>query len=367
MRQIIRCLICAVQLVVYYSSSRTTKPAPSVYENNGQFYWKIGKTQDFRINKLNRIIFQGFPLCITREKDSNDIIATSDICVHRAASLSRGKVLPNGCVQCPYHGWEFKRGMIQTIPGCPENKMNFGVPRFPVQEINDDVFICPTYDMNSNSGKPALNDIYVPQEAYDSTFRKVSGRRHIKRPHSLITENVLDMMHVSFVHSFGNRLSPVPFEIQYIDIDEMAGKTVFYYTAGASSMSALFGNAKFVKVENEYYLPDTTVTRVFANDIVKTIVTHAYPVGKNESIFHYDLYRNFLENPVFDSLFRYQMDMTLDEDVSVLNSVYDAHQKGFMNTKFDVTQLKYRNKWRKLIRTNSSTTVNRNSTNNHSP
>ena len=75
---------------------------------------------------------------------------------------------------------------------------------------------------------------------------------------------------------------------------------------------------------------------------MKTIVTHCYPIGKNESILHYDLYRNFMTVPVMDQLFYSQMDITLREDVDILNGIYDNYIKGFINTKFDITQLKFR-------------------------
>lgn len=110
-------------------------------------------------------------------------------------------------------------------------------------------------------------------------------------------------------------------------------------------MSSLIGGATYVKVENEYHLPDTTVTRVFAGNIVKTIVTNCYPIGKNESILHFDLYRNFLVSPIFDPIFNMQMDITLKEDIHILNGIYDDYIKGFMNTKFDISQLKYRESW----------------------
>ena len=75
---------------------------------------------------------------------------------------------------------------------------------------------------------------------------------------------------------------------------------------------------------------------------MKTIVTHCYPIGKNESILHYDLYRNFMTVPVMDQLFYSQMDITLREDVDILNGIYYNYIKGFINTKFDITQLKFR-------------------------
>ena len=255
--------------------------------------------------------------------------------------------MKNNCVQCPYHGWEYKKGLIETVPGSPEMNTNFGVPRFHIKETNGDVYLCPTYDVNSEKGIIGTNSLYVPPEATNKNFVRISGMRKINRQHSLITENVLDMMHISYVHSFGNQISPAPFEIKYENINDFSGKTTFHYAAGPTSMSSILGNAKFVKVENEFHLPDVTVTRVFAGNIVKTIITHCYPIGKNESILHYDLYRNFLTSPLCDVLFYKQMDITLKEDVDILNGIYDNHIRGFMNTKHDITQLKYREKWNK--------------------
>ena len=323
-----------------------TKPKPDTYKYNGNFFWKIGKSKKYRKGELHRTLFNDYPICIYRDKNSK-INAISDICMHRGASLSFGKLLDNNCIQCPYHGWQYEKGIIKCIPGNPTLKGEFGVPMFKTHEENGDIYICPTYDINSKNGIKANNSIYIPPEAHDESFVRIYGNKHIKKPNQVITENVLDMMHISYVHTFGNQVSPVPFDIKYEDIDMYSGKTTFFYTAGPSSMSSLFGQAQFVKVENEFYLPDTTVTRVFAGPLIKTIVTHCYPIGKNESILHYDLYRNFIQNPIFDGLFYKQMDITLQEDVDILNGIYDNYVKGFINTKFDVTQLKYREKWNK--------------------
>jgi hypothetical protein len=42
------------------------------------------------------------------------------------------------------------------------------------------------------------------------------------------------------------------------------------------------------------------------------------------------------------------MRVTLDEDVNILNQIYDDYIRGFMSNKFDVTQTKYREKIKKL-------------------
>ena len=42
------------------------------------------------------------------------------------------------------------------------------------------------------------------------------------------------------------------------------------------------------------------------------------------------------------------MKVTLDEDVDILKKVHNDYNKGFMSTKFDVTQVKYREKKKKI-------------------
>ena len=333
----------------------TTKPSYKKYDFNVPLFWKIANKKEISSTRPKRFIFNDFPIAIYKDSSSDTVKAISDICIHRGASLSQGKIV-NNCVQCPYHGWEYKDGLVHNIPGIPDtNKNLFGVPQFEIKEINDDIYLRPSYDMNSEKGNIYNHSIYIPPEANDEKFVRITGMRHIYRPNYLITENVLDMMHISYVHSFGNSLSPVPFKIDYEDIDALSGKTTFHYTSGHNSMSRIIGGANFVKVENEFHLPDATVTRVNANHITKTIVTHCYPIGKNESILFYDLYRNFLTSPIFDPLFEYQMMLTLDEDVHIINYIYDDYIMGFMSNKFDITQVKYREKMKQIMKNKNKT------------
>ena len=41
-----------------------TKPLPHTYQYNGNFFWKIGKSQDFKQKTLNRLLFNDYPLCV---------------------------------------------------------------------------------------------------------------------------------------------------------------------------------------------------------------------------------------------------------------------------------------------------------------
>ena len=45
---------------------------------------------------------------------------------------------------------------------------------------------------------------FQPPEEYDSDFTAIHGYCDMKVPQQVVTENVLDMLHINTVHSFGN-------------------------------------------------------------------------------------------------------------------------------------------------------------------
>ena len=99
----------------------TTKPSVKHYNHILPLFWKVGKSEKLYKGDLHRFIFDDYPICIYRDMEDN-VKAISDICIHRGASLAYGKLLNNNCVQCPYHGWEYKNGLVKTVPGCLEMK-----------------------------------------------------------------------------------------------------------------------------------------------------------------------------------------------------------------------------------------------------
>jgi phenylpropionate dioxygenase-like ring-hydroxylating dioxygenase large terminal subunit len=353
MYNVILYIIVTSYLHLTYQIQIFTKPNIQKYmQNIPPFYWKIGNSNMFKNNKIHKLVFNDFPICIY--KNNNTLEAVSDICLHRGASLSKGKLTKDCednkfCLECPYHGWKYREGIVCDSNDVEITKKNkkFGIPSFKIKQHNDEVFILPTYDLNSQKGNNTdFSNVHFVPESIDNSFTKISGKRTINVPNQIVTENVLDMSHISYVHTFGNRISPYPFHIEYNESDfEYGGRTTFFYTAGTSSMSKILGNVKYVRVENEFHLPDTTVTRViFGEKMTKTVVTRCYPITENKSILFYDLYRNFLEETIYDCLFQYQMDKTLKEDIDILNNIHIKHAKGYFNTKYDITQIKYRAK-----------------------
>ena len=114
-------LISIFFIICYAKNKIVTKPSSTAYKFNGNFFWKVGKSDEFKKKELHRVIFNNYPVCIYRDLN-NTLTSISDVCIHRGASLSNGKLLDNNCLQCPYHGWEYNNGIVDLIPGCPETK-----------------------------------------------------------------------------------------------------------------------------------------------------------------------------------------------------------------------------------------------------
>jgi phenylpropionate dioxygenase-like ring-hydroxylating dioxygenase large terminal subunit len=65
---------------------------------------------------LRREMLLGEPVLIGRGRDGK-AFALRDICPHRGVPLSAGHVLADDTVECPYHGWRFRKdGQCSLIP-----------------------------------------------------------------------------------------------------------------------------------------------------------------------------------------------------------------------------------------------------------
>jgi phenylpropionate dioxygenase-like ring-hydroxylating dioxygenase large terminal subunit len=239
------------------------------------------------------------------------------------------------------------------MPSSQEFRSVKGVPRLKTKIINNLVYVNPFYDLNNidiiNNYK--IPSPYMPPEHFDNRFIKINGERMINKNTEIVTENLLDMLHISTVHSFGNTDWPLPFNIKHDDIDMFSGRTKFKYKSGNFSISKRVASEPEVTVENEYHLPTTTITRVKANDLVKVVMTNILPISEDKSIMYWTIYRNFWTYPIpqiGDMVMKYFMDKTIDEDIGILKNIYSEDRIGNIDTKYDITINKYRNAKRKF-------------------
>ena len=311
-------------------------------------YYNIGLENRFKKNILNKLKINGNDYCLYYADNKWNLL--SDVCIHRGASLSSSKTLKYSinnnfsspkCIRCPYHGWEYIDGRLSKIPGNINNYFNIGVQNYPVKTHNNDLYVTFSYEQNSNTGLLPSDigyDLFDIEEETNNNFEKITKTIQLPITNEIVIENLLDMMHVSYIHSFGNSLQPVPYGIKFQKINDFHGKTSYYYSSGPSSLSRWFGLAEEVIVENEFYLPSTTVTRIKANFITKTILTYSYPIDANNTMLYIKLYRNYLKGFLGDLLHQKQLSITLDEDIAILKNVYEKYSNGIINTKYDITQ-----------------------------
>ena len=89
------------------------------------YWYAVEHASKITPGKPHAIKALGEDLVIWR-KQNGDIVAQSDLCVHRGALLSGGELIDD-CLVCPYHGWEFNdQGKCEKIPA---NLAAFGSSR----------------------------------------------------------------------------------------------------------------------------------------------------------------------------------------------------------------------------------------------
>lgn len=325
---------------------------PNVFCFHGTmpFWYPIGTEKMLFTGKPETVRVMGIPY-VAYQKNNSQLVVHTDVCPHMGASFSQGGWINHRQhLQCPYHGFEFDQGKFVCIPSSkkePPVRINShrGLFMPPLLEKNGYYYLFP-----EDLDQIVLSTPYFPPEHDNPEFIAIHGHRLLDCPVDSLVENLLDMLHISYVHSFGNMDMPLARNIQYTDLNEYAGKTSFEYSPNENTISNKVGKTKTVYVENEFHLPTTTLTRVKAGNIIKTVFTQSLPVEKNKTLLFWTVYRNFWKDPyipeftvVGNMLLHLLMQRTINEDASILSRCYPEKRKGFL-TKYDITIRKYRDK-----------------------
>jgi phenylpropionate dioxygenase-like ring-hydroxylating dioxygenase large terminal subunit len=148
-------------------------------------------------NKLKPVRVLGQDLVLWRASDG--VHAWKDLCVHRGAKLSLGRISraeEGACVVCPYHGWEYNSaGECVRMPAHPDQAppSRAHVDCFDVREKYGLVWVC--------LGKP-VGDIPSFPEGELPGFRLIStGPYEFHAQGPRIIENILDLAHLPIAHA----------------------------------------------------------------------------------------------------------------------------------------------------------------------
>ncbi|MBA2933493.1 aromatic ring-hydroxylating dioxygenase subunit alpha [Sphingomonas sp. CGMCC 1.13654] len=159
--------------------------------------WYVTAWSEALIKDPIRITILGEPVAIFRN-DEGEAVALGDVCPHRFASLSQGKI-HGDTLECPYHGLRFDRS-----GACVHNPHGDGVVppgarvrSFPLIERHHAIWIWP--------GDPALAEpASIPDFSVYDRSDIVSSRDylHVDAHYELINDNLLDLSHAAFLHPF---------------------------------------------------------------------------------------------------------------------------------------------------------------------
>lgn len=123
--------------------------------------------------------------------------ALLDRCPHRGVALSLGRVLPDGCLECPFHGWRFGAdGANRHVPLNPDARRDLlGAVPLPVRIIGDLIWLYTA------PGTKAPTEPHVPEGLVQPGITRVYTERLWQAHWTRAMENMLDSPHLPFVHA----------------------------------------------------------------------------------------------------------------------------------------------------------------------
>ena len=137
------------------------------------------------------------PLVFYRDADGS-VRALIDACPHRYAPLSLGKILPNGHLQCGYHGLEFDGtgACVRNPHASGRIPANASVKAYEVVEKHTALWIWM-------GDKPADPELIPDFSLLDTSDPAIVSKRDWMRMdanYMLINENLLDLSHATVLH-----------------------------------------------------------------------------------------------------------------------------------------------------------------------
>ena len=153
-------------------------------------------SEEIESDLLERTIC-GEKIVLFRKSDAN-VVALSGICPHRFASLAKGKRVEPDQLQCPYHGLQF-----DATGTCVHNPHG-GIP--PVVKLKSYRAVERFSLVWLWWGDPgSADDSLIPDFSClsDPRYRTLRGMILTHCNYELVTDNLMDLSHVGFLHAGG--------------------------------------------------------------------------------------------------------------------------------------------------------------------
>lgn len=178
-------------------------------------WYVAGLSADFPHETLSGHVIAKRPIVMWRTKDGN-VVAFDDRCAHKRFPLSKGRLKPDGTLQCAYHGLRYDTsGKCVAIPSQPNGPIppQARLHGHPVIEQDGLVWIWPGDPAKAATRKPPQ----LPEVGDDNYESIVVGPMTVPANYVLLVENLLDITHFFPLHdgNIGDEAnSRIPIELE---------------------------------------------------------------------------------------------------------------------------------------------------------
>jgi len=131
---------------------------------------------------------------------AGDVAALRDVCPHRGVALSKGRVMKDGTLECPFHGWRFGKGGACTVIPLNDERYTANARMqavsFPTREAGGLIWLY-TAPVAQAPTEPDIPEILL-DERYNKLWYSEQWETHWTRA----MENMLDAAHLPYVHRY---------------------------------------------------------------------------------------------------------------------------------------------------------------------
>ena len=162
-------------------------------------------------------------------KNGEGFHVSPDVCSHRQAPLSEGRVDPSsGCLECPYHGVQFNG--VGECSKIPQLEAGAAIPKaaniasYPVRSTGD--MLWAQIPLAAGADFPGLPEDFIPALVNCSSFTT----RDLPYSFDYVLENFMDPAHIPFAHHSmqGVRSDGAPIPMSIFNYSDNAAVEVAY-------------------------------------------------------------------------------------------------------------------------------------------
>ena len=246
-------------------------------------------------------------------RHSKKIMVWQNLCVHRGARLSLGKI-KDGHVQCGYHGWLYNsNGVCVDIPACPGLKIpaKARVKSYQLIEKAGLIFVKLAEEECRFPNIPILDD--------DTFHHVVCGTYHMNAAGPRLIENFVDLSHLPFVHEgyLGdqNHAEINEYKVEKTD-DGLIAKEIGVYQPDPYGT----GEPDHIKYDCYIYRPLVAgFIKLDDGNKIFLMTLFVTPVSEKESIAYAVMSFNYKQD-ITDNEIKHWEDTITDQDIPIVES-----------------------------------------------